>query len=127
MNKIKVCPKITLCSAVITSLIILFFSGMAIAEKNTKLIGFGETGQYINFKEINDQKIINIKFIGQEYNFDITKIYNIYKSIKDIKILKKMPNLQIENKILQKFKIDWYQFPFFSIIKQIVFEKITKK
>ena len=100
---------------------------MAIAEKNTKLIGFGETGQYLNFKKINDQKIINIKFIGQEYNFDITKIYNIYKSIKDIKILKKMPNLQIENKILQKFKIDWYQFPFFSIIKQIVFEKITKK
>ena len=100
---------------------------MAIAEKNTKLIGFGETGQYLNFKEINDQKIINIKFIGQEYNFNITKIYNIYKSVKNIKISNKITNFQIENKVFEKFKIDWYQFPFFSIIKQIVFEKITKK
>ena len=89
---------------------------MAISEKNTKLIGFGETGQYLNFKKINDQKIINIKFIGQEYNFDITTIYNIYKSIKDIKISEKIPNLQIENKIFKKFKI---QFPFFNIIKQV--------
>ena len=113
-----------LCSAAITSLIILFFSGMAIAEKNTKLIGFGETGQYLNFKEINDQKIINIKFIGQDYNFNITKIYNIYKSVKNIKISNKITNFQIENKVFEKFKINWYQIPFFNIVKRLRLLKI---
>lgn len=100
---------------------------MTIAEINTKLIGFGENEHCFKFSEINNQKIITIKFIGQEYNFNITKIYNIYKSVKNIKISNKTTNFQIENKILQKFKIDWYQLPFFNIIKQIVFEKITKK
>lgn len=120
-NKIKVYPKIILCSATITGLIILLFSGMVVAEKNTKLIGFGETEQYFKFNKINDQKFITVKFIGQKYDINVTNIYNIYKSLKNIKNLGKIPYIKIEDKLLQNLKINWCKFPFLDNIKRLIF------
>ncbi len=112
-----------ICSATITSLIILLFSGMVVAEKNTKLIGFGETEQYFKFNEVNDQKVITIKFMGQKYNVNITNIYNIYKSLKNIKYIEKIPDIKIEYKLLQNLKINWCNFPFLDNVKWLIFTR----
>lgn len=94
----------------------MLFSGLTIAEKNTKLTGFGETEKYLTVSNINKQKIINLKFMGQIYSFDITNVYKLVNKIKKLKI----SNIPFKAKTVQNFKIIWFNFPILQNIQKIL-------
>lgn len=94
----------------------MLFSGLTVAEKNTRLIGFGETEEYLTINNKDEQKTVILKFMGQTYSLNVTNIYKLMTKIKKLRI----PNIQLKNKILQNFSIIWFKLPFFQNIQKIL-------
>lgn len=63
-------------SMICTSLVIILFCGLVIAEKNTRCIAFGDKTPFFVFKHEGFRKIFfKIHFMGKDYTFEKNTIY----------------------------------------------------
>ena len=64
---------------IITSLLILLFLGISIAEKNIQLTCFGKSEKILSITKNEDKKTLNFKFFEKKISINITKTYNFSK------------------------------------------------
>ncbi len=72
-------------SAIATSLIIILFCGMVIADKNTRQIAFNDYSSIIDFNIIKGSKhYFGIKTFGKSHTVDVSTLYNIAQALKNV-------------------------------------------
>lgn len=72
-------------SAIATSLIIILFCGMIIADKNTRQIAFNDYSSIIDINIIKESRhYLGIKTFGKPHIFDISFFYSTLQTIKNI-------------------------------------------
>ena len=77
MKKFKMHWDIILVSALITTLLIILFTGFLIAEKNTQKIGFSNNTPFINLVNNKTEKFISLKYMGNFFKIDFFPIYKL--------------------------------------------------
>ena len=81
MRNFKVSWRIILISSLITAIILILPIGFAIAEKNTKQIGFEDYTPFLMFQNNPTEKFISFSFMGGTYTLDFTSLYNFTNNI----------------------------------------------
>lgn len=77
MKKFKIHWDIILISTLITTLFIILFTGLLIAEKNTQQIGFTDNTPFFSLVNNKTEKFIRLKYMGNFFKIDFFPIYKL--------------------------------------------------
>lgn len=81
MKKIKIHWDIIIISFLISSLIIILFTGFLITEKNTQSVGFTNNSPIFVLANNKSEKFIRLKYMGNFFKIDFYPIYNITDNV----------------------------------------------
>ena len=69
--------KIYFMSMAFTSLVLLLFCGMAVAETNTRSVAFGEKPVFLSLSQDKIQHRVKVKVLDKNIELDFSRIYRI--------------------------------------------------
>jgi len=79
--KKKLSLRIILCSIVTTSLVLSFFTGLIVAERNTLSVLQEKTERILYVESKESQKNLHFNIFGEKFIVDITDLYNFVEKI----------------------------------------------
>ena len=79
--KKKLSLRIILCSTITTSLVLSFFTGLIVAERNTLSVLQEKTERILYVESKESQKNLHFNIFGEKFIVDITDLYNFVEKI----------------------------------------------